>query len=102
MMFQSALLASKSSEEKGNMSSRPCKKGKSGWIYSVTSTSCGVIKPKESDGNFKTKEKRNINNLPCDISEARFGSSERMFAIRTPAVTQEFATYTRNFLSSGS
>lgn len=60
MMFQSALLASKSSEEKGNMSSRPCKKGKSGWIYSVTSTSFGVIKPKESDGNFKTKEKKTI------------------------------------------
>lgn len=34
-----------------------------------------------------------LNSLPCDSSEARVGTSDRIFATRTAAVTQEFATY---------
>lgn len=32
--------------------------------------------------------------LPCDISEAR-STSDKIFAIRTAAVTQQFPTYKR-------
>jgi hypothetical protein len=39
---------------------------------------------------------RNINNLPCEISEAESDTSERIFAISTAAVTQELATCRRD------
>jgi hypothetical protein len=33
--------------------------------------------------------------LPCDISEAQSATSDKIFAIRTAAVTQQFPTCTR-------
>lgn len=33
--------------------------------------------------------------LPCDISEARSTTSDKIFAIRTAAVTQQLPTYKR-------
>ena len=44
----------------------------------------------------KNLQIRNINNLPCEISEAKSDTSERIFAISTAAVTQELATCRRD------
>jgi DNA repair exonuclease SbcCD ATPase subunit len=44
----------------------------------------------------KKSQIRNINNLPCDISEAKSDTSERIFATSTAAVTQELATCRRD------
>lgn len=62
--------------------------------YSVNFTSRSVNKPKADDDKEKRFTK-NIKTLPCDSSAARVGTSERIFATRTTAVTQAFATYNR-------
>lgn len=41
------------------------------------------------------KIERFTTNIPYDISEAKSGTSDRIFAIKTAAVTQEFAIYTQ-------
>lgn len=99
-MLQSALRASRSSEAKGIISSRPCMKGRSGQVQRITSTCSRNLKTmihvckRSLHSNFTNKCR---NNLPCDISEAKASISDKILASTTTAVTQELAACRKRY-----